>query len=255
MSARTVLLSPRPALLPYVRHIRVLAAQREPSPYLRLPDGELELIVRCGDGDAALHAVGTRLTPLRKNGYEVEQALVVRFRAGGAYPFFGVPLSELTERVVAMDRLWGVGSATLALALRRATTSQARVTAVEEALATRLAGRHLFEPGSVATVRRAIRLIQTPSSLSSVESLAAQLGKSSRQLRRAFDAVTGLGPKQFLRVARFQRALRSARRGDPNWALIAAQTGYYDQAHLIAEFHALAGATPSGLLGGFAASK
>jgi transcriptional regulator GlxA family with amidase domain len=34
-----------------------------------------------------------------------------------------------------------------------------------------------------------------------------------------------------------------------SWAPIASSTGYYDQAHLIAEFRAIAGVTPRALLG------
>jgi AraC-like DNA-binding protein len=45
------------------------------------------------------------------------------------------------------------------------------------------------------------------------------------------------------------RALRAAREdAHASWTTIAAATGYYDQAHLIAEFRAIADATPSALL-------
>jgi AraC-like DNA-binding protein len=54
-----------------------------------------------------------------------------------------------------------------------------------------------------------------------------------------------VSPKVFTRLARFHRALRAARgRGRANWAGIAAAAGYYDQAHLVAEFRAIAGAAP-----------
>jgi AraC-like DNA-binding protein len=54
----------------------------------------------------------------------------------------------------------------------------------------------------------------------------------------------------FARLARFQRALRAASAdGRAAWAAIAAEAGYYDQAHLIAEFQAIAGAPPRALLG------
>jgi AraC-like DNA-binding protein len=54
-----------------------------------------------------------------------------------------------------------------------------------------------------------------------------------------------MSPKEFARVARFRHALRIAREGNRlSWAAIAAATGYYDQAHLIEEFRAIAGVTP-----------
>lgn len=59
-----------------------------------------------------------------------------------------------------------------------------------------------------------------------------------------------MSPKAFARIVRFRHALRVAREeGAANWAGIAAATGYYDQAHLIEEFRAIAGVTPRALLG------
>ncbi|MDB4930429.1 MAG: transcriptional regulator, Fis family protein, partial [Myxococcaceae bacterium] len=90
----------------------------------------------------------------------------------------------------------------------------------------------------------------------SVNAVAADLGVSERHLRRVFREAVGMGPKAFARLARFRRALRAAREGGPaNWAGIAAATGYYDQAHLIEEFRAIAGVTPRALLGELASSR
>ncbi len=65
-----------------------------------------------------------------------------------------------------------------------------------------------------------------------------------------FRDTLGVGPKAFSQLTRFRRALRAARQPDrANWASVAATAGYYDQAHLITEFRAIAGVTPQGLLG------
>lgn len=59
-----------------------------------------------------------------------------------------------------------------------------------------------------------------------------------------------MSPKTFAKVTRFLRALGAAReRGHASWASIAAAAGDYDQAHLIAEFRAIAGVTPQASLG------
>jgi AraC-like DNA-binding protein len=58
-----------------------------------------------------------------------------------------------------------------------------------------------------------------------------------------------VSPKAFTQLARFHRALRAAREDHgASWAGIAAASGYYDQAHLIGEFRAIAGVTPRALL-------
>jgi AraC-like DNA-binding protein len=82
-----------------------------------------------------------------------------------------------------------------------------------------------------------------------VRAVAVDLGVSERHLRRVFRETVGMSPKAFTRLARFQRALGAARKDARlSWASIAAAAGYYDQAHLIAEFRAIAGVTPRELL-------
>jgi AraC-like DNA-binding protein len=66
---------------------------------------------------------------------------------------------------------------------------------------------------------------------------------TSRHLRRAFAEHIGIGPKDFARTVRLQRAVRLSRTSQ-DWSRIAAEAGYYDQAHLIADFHELVGVTP-----------
>ena len=83
-----------------------------------------------------------------------------------------------------------------------------------------------------------------------MNAVAADLGVSERHLRRVFREAIGLSPKAFTKLTRFHRA-RSAARQDvhESWASIAAAAGYYDQAHLIADFRAISGVTPRALLG------
>jgi AraC-like DNA-binding protein len=55
----------------------------------------------------------------------------------------------------------------------------------------------------------------------------------------------GLTPKLFCRVRRFRAALDRIENGIPvRWAELAADCGYFDQAHLIRDFRAFAGITP-----------
>ena len=57
-------------------------------------------------------------------------------------------------------------------------------------------------------------------------------------------------PKQLARLTRFQAAIaRLARSPEVRWADLAADLGFYDQAHLIREFRSFAGLTPTAYLG------
>ncbi|SFF49938.1 Helix-turn-helix domain-containing protein, partial [Nannocystis exedens] len=225
---------------------RVASGGPDGGSHVRLPDGQVDLVVRF----SSIHAIGTRLSALRKPADLVPpRTLIVRFKPGGAYPFFGVPMSELTDRVVPLDSLWGGDCRRLCERLAEAPTVAARVDIVEEALTKRLQDGEVFEPASAYLVRRAVRLVTQAPELPRVDALARALDISTRHLRRAFEEVVGLGPKEFARLVRFQRAVRAWRRATTSdWGAIAVATGYYDQSHLITEFKALTGATPRALL-------
>ncbi|GAA5137925.1 helix-turn-helix domain-containing protein [Pseudonocardia adelaidensis] len=94
-----------------------------------------------------------------------------------------------------------------------------------------------------------------------VQELAAGTGWSRRHLLTRFRAQVGLGPKTTARVLRFHRATRllapaGVYGGPPPVAApsisdVAAACGYADHAHLVREFRALAGCTPSEYLSGW----
>jgi len=56
-------------------------------------------------------------------------------------------------------------------------------------------------------------------------------------------------PKVLARVLRFDAVIRGLRAAtNVRWADVAARHGYFDQAHLIADFRAFAGVTPQAYL-------
>ncbi len=79
--------------------------------------------------------------------------------------------------------------------------------------------------------------------------LAAETGWSARHLQSQLRLETGLTPKEAARVIRFDRACRRyVQEPTRTLAVLAAEQGYYDQAHLDREFSALVGVSPSAWL-------
>ena len=237
-------------LAPFVSYVRVLELTSEPLetlPYLRLPDGQVELTICAARPVHGLRVVGTRMHALRKPTDPAREFITVRFKPGGAFPFLGLPLAHLTDTLTDLEAHWGDAAHVLGETLRTAASCEARVRSVEQALVGRLQVSPV-EPVAGPRVRRALRLLDTSPIPPSVEALAERLGASTRQLRRSFLDVVGIGPKQYLRVLRLQRALSAARRSPhASFASIARLAGYADQSHLNAEFQALTGSTPSAL--------
>ncbi len=96
------------------------------------------------------------------------------------------------------------------------------------------------------------RLLATGGNLP-ISALVTETGWSDRHLRNAFGKEIGLTPKAAARVIRFHRArLTLQRRAGAGRRLdlaeLAADCGYYDQAHLDLEFRSLAGSAPTAWL-------
>jgi len=163
----------------------------------------------------------------------------VSFRVGGAVPFVPVDAAELRDRFVDLADLWGRDGQVLRERLLAASTPSQRIAELEAVLLAR-ARRPLVPDGAVRAAVAALH------SGATVGAAADRLGWTPRHLGRAFVTHVGLAPKRFARVRRLQRLVRTASHDVANadWARLAAETGYHDQAHLIHEFRELAGLTP-----------
>ena len=82
-----------------------------------------------------------------------------------------------------------------------------------------------------------------------VAEVADEVGYSRRHLGDLLRAEVGIGPKEYQRVARFERSrlmlVAAAGAGRVSLADVAARAGYADQAHLSREWVRLAGCPPS----------
>jgi AraC-like DNA-binding protein len=216
---------------------------------LSIPRPELQLVVRFGPsarGGLDVHAFGGRQKVHRKFIRRGQRSVTARLQLGVPQAVLGVPASAMAERIVALEDLWGdVATRRLCARLADARDTVDAAAILERAIAERLAAAE----GPPARAQLALAAADRLTS-ANVNVVAADLGVSERHLRRVFRETVGVSPKAFARLTRFHRALYAARQdARAGWASIAAAAGYYDQAHLIAEFRAIAGVTPRALLG------
>ncbi|SET78337.1 transcriptional regulator, AraC family [Stigmatella erecta] len=211
----------------------------------RLPDGRTTLVFRVLEegrkGDVCV--AGPRTRALFKNSPGVARAVILQFKPGWSAPLLGVAASELTDRIIPLEDLWGRSGGDLCQELLAARNLPEMLDRISHAIALR--PHQTFEPASARLARRAVRLLEGDEVR--VESVAERLGVTARHLRRAFTESVGIGPKDFARAVRLQRAVGMAA-ASKDWGRIAASAGYYDQAHLIGDFRELVGLTPGAFL-------
>jgi AraC-like DNA-binding protein len=168
----------------------------------------------------------------------------IRFLPGGAYPFLGMPLDALTDCLASFEDVWGAGGRRLEERLLDAPDDASRVGISEAFLLERLeaaARRDDAVEAAAGEIRRRRGRVR-------VADLSGASGVSARQLERRFATALGLPPKSLARIVRFQAMLRAIDRGArPDWAGLAADFGFCDQAHLVNEVRRLSGLTPRGL--------
>ena len=97
-------------------------------------------------------------------------------------------------------------------------------------------------------LQRALAWMAADPASVSLDDVALQSGLSPRQFRRVCVQHTGVSPKLLARVLRFRKALAQVQSQAGPHADVAADCGYFDQSHFIAEFQRFAGQTPADYL-------
>lgn len=222
--------------------LRADASSPLPLEHTVLPDGRIDLVFQLGalpahDQDGRAYVVGPMRVPsdIRYDGRPL--VLGVRFLPGAARALVPPPADELVDRTLDLESIWR-NVPSLLDALASAGDGATRLATLERALADRVRTDVSAEPMALVIERAAGR--------TDIAALARAAGLSERQLQRRFRERVGLTPRMARRIARFSHATRILRRApDTSWPELMHVCGFYDQPHLIREFRAFAGTTPT----------
>lgn len=178
----------------------------------------------------------TRPAAIHHHGYQ--RGVQLGLTTVGVRALFGMPAAAWRGELLALDEVAAPGGVRhLPERLAEADPRQwARlvVNSLVEALA-----RH-GEPGPRAEVGRALALLTGGAG---VQEVADDVGYSRRRISDLVRAETGVAPKQFQRLARFDRSRGLV--GRMPLARAATVCGYADQAHLTREWQEFGGCTPT----------
>jgi AraC-like DNA-binding protein len=168
--------------------------------------------------------------------------VAARLKPWGAWRLLREPMKSVSCQVPLVDELWGDAIRSLTERLAAAPNLFARFDLLEHHLRRRLDQRARPDRGIVEAARR----LRGSLGLLRIETLCRDLGTSRATLSRKFGEQVGLAPKTYARVVRIGALMeRLATAGGDDWAMLAEDFGYHDQAHLIHDFREFCGATPA----------
>jgi AraC-like DNA-binding protein len=156
---------------------------------------------------------------------------------------FAPDMQEIADRVVTLDAIVGARMAAIGPALVERDPGDC-FDVLEAWLA-----RHLAEaPAPDREVNWAIGRLNADPGVR-IDALARDIGWSRKHFGHRFRAATGVTPRAYGRLRRFERLMHSLTYGTrPHWADLAAAHGFADQPHLAREIRDISGLTPTMLL-------
>jgi AraC-like DNA-binding protein len=229
--------APSPDLDPWVeRHWMVEWDLEEPFTQELLNHPTINLAV---EGSSA-GVFGIRTERDRKTIAGAGRVVGVKFRPGAFQPFFGRSVHQLTNRVVPLAAVFGPAGDELARAVRAEADDPSGV--MEAFLRARLPAH---DPQLDVLAAIVATMLEDPSVVR-VDELAARHAMSPRTLQRLFRRYVGVSPKWVLQRYRLHEAAERIADGyDGDWAALALDLGYFDQAHFGKDFKALVGCSPA----------
>jgi AraC-like DNA-binding protein len=219
-----------------------------------LPGTQVSIVVNLGDRwvagrslpatslipPIAVYGPFTQPRPLRVGRHV--RALGIVLPALLARDLLGVPAPHLVNQIVALDELWRRNE----VERLHGSLIDRPVAAGLEILREELLQR-LHRAAPVPTLEgEAARLLSARRGRLAIDTVAAHYGISRQRFARRFQDATGVSPKLFARIVRFQGLVYSLLSTDVSeWAEVAPGAGFYDQAHMINEFRGFTGAPPT----------
>jgi AraC-like DNA-binding protein len=223
-----------------------------------LPHGEGVFIINLGEpisitaADGAHHRLaggqgfvaGAHLLPAISSSGGSQTGIEVALPLTTLRRMLGTPMKHLMNRVVPLDAILGDDIARMTRLLASADSADNRIALLDSALINRLRNTSALPP----VIGYALSALANQADRD-VCDIAADIGWSRKHLADRLHDAVGIGPRAWRRLIRFQRLASAIPNGvSPNWAGLACDHGYADQAHMIREFREFAGMTPTTFL-------
>jgi len=180
----------------------------------------------------------TRVDMLTPNDYIMFKII---FKTGGFYKLFGVPMSLFTNGHTETISVLGNS----VKKLKEQITNALNFTEMAG-----FADKYLIDKAKIIkTYLHPIDIVINQKGLYqySLDNLASDACLSTRQFERKFFERTGVNPKLYQRISKFNEAMKIKKKTSKlTWIDIAYKVGYYDQMHLLRDFKQFTNIIPTG---------
>ncbi len=166
----------------------------------------------------------------------------IRFFPWGIRPFIKVPASEIADRFLTHEEIFGSRIKALQQMVLDADAPRNAIREIEKYFILELYRQEHDD----MIVSKIARRIYDSKGIINLDELCSASNLSVRRIEQRFNDALGVCPKLYSRLAKFQHAMQqlSCTSDDDNLTGIAYDCGYFDQSHFIKDFKDFAGITP-----------
>ena len=224
------------------------------------PSGDMEVIFNLGSGvweslvenkffrtpQVELWGQLTKPLGIKSKGKHI--MLGIRFLTHSIAYFLNDEIGVFNNQVSDFADIIGKPVKILHSRLLETTDLNRRIELIEKFLLGRLAiaEKKIFTINKVANILTSIKKNLEEDNISNI---ASRHNITPRYLHKLIYQHTGLSPKLFNKINRFQLSLKLLDKNDQSFTSIAYDCGYFDQSHFIRDFKSFTGITPSAYLG------
>lgn len=232
--------------------------EKTPEKNTIVPDGRMKMIFHYGDLYRQYHengnsnilprcfVIGQLTRPLEVEPTGETGTFFVCFHPYGFFPFATIPIKEMENTAVPLEKLFGKDGEEIGQKILNAHSTLERIKLIEAFLLNRLTDTETIDH----IVKSTVETILTVKGQLSVDELSRQTNINRRQLVRKFSSAIGLSPKQLSKTIRLQATLKMLLNKKITSLIALAYEGeYYAQAHFIKDFKEFTGLTPKEFYG------
>jgi AraC-like DNA-binding protein len=251
---------PNNDLMTLIKCYWTLESPKEKTPERQtiIADGCIEMIFHYGDlyrqyvenGNTIIQprcfVIGQLTRPLEIEPTGETGIFSVRFHPNGFLPYATIPIKEMENTAVSLEKLFGKNGHEIEQQVLSAHSTSERIKLVETFLLNQLMDTATID----RIVKSTVEVIITANGQSSIDELSKQTNINRRQLERKFSSAIGLSPKQLSKTIRLQATLKMLlHKKFTKLTSVAYESEYYDQAHFIKDFKEFTGFTPKEFYG------